>query len=686
MALPTKDAVETANPVQEAPAAQTSAPSQQAAASSGHLRADAISLEVPIKVHGSRVTDVARGVAPRTEPFEEETNTMIVFPQGAVLRMSTAVAASQMLVMTNLKTRQDAICRVIKVRTFTNMQGYVEVEFTHKQPGYWGAMFASEGAAPAIPVAPAIPSAAPSVAAESSAKTSTAKKLSPSTPTLPTTAPPVAPAPVAPAADSTVSSVKPAAPPVIPAGPAVVPAAPAAFIPPSKPEPNFAKFGTQEEVQPAASATSTPSVKFVAPVRPVAPVTHAAPVAPVAPAATVAPQPPAAHAERATEPFVLQDPQTSLAAQALANAGIEIPVEPVAPPPTLSLSDLRGETHAATGSVVADLQDTRAEEKDEASVSAVSLAGSTHGTFGSFSGGAALGGSRAASADAFGARYDASSDAAIAPARPRGNNWLLIAACVGILFAGVFGGVFYFRTHSAVPTTSSVPKANSPAAPDSLAFQSPSAISEPPATAGNAAARNSAAHPIAIVTQSNAPAVSVNANSAGNGSGARVVPPTARITNEMVKQELDQHPVAPQRSDAAPTEAAPSVDAAPAADSSNSGALSGIISSNVPAPAAPAIAPEGPVKVGGNVKEPQLISRVLPEYPLLARQAGIQGDVVIKTTIDAKGHVVNTQVVSGPQMLREPALTALRRWRYEPSTLNGQPIAVQMLVTIKFRR
>jgi hypothetical protein len=45
---------------------------------------------------------------------------------------------------------------------------------------------------------------------------------------------------------------------------------------------------------------------------------------------------------------------------------------------------------------------------------------------------------------------------------------------------------------------------------------------------------------------------------------------------------------------------------------------------------------------------------------------------------------VNMQVVSGPAMLRGPALTALRRWKYEPSTLNGQPTEVQMLVTIKF--
>ena len=157
-----KDSVEVANSTTAAPAAQSSV-SPKPAAAGGALRADALSLEVPVKVHGSRVTEVARGVAPHTEPFEEETGTMIVFPHGGVLRMSTPVTASQMLVVTNLKTRQDAICRVVKVRTFSNMQGYVEVEFTHQQPGYWGVHFPSEGpaATPVIQTAPVISAAAP---------------------------------------------------------------------------------------------------------------------------------------------------------------------------------------------------------------------------------------------------------------------------------------------------------------------------------------------------------------------------------------------------------------------------------------------------------------------------------------------------------------------------------------------
>ena len=685
MAPLTKDSVEAANSGGEAALQQpqTGAPATPAAAGGGHLRADAISLEVPVKVHGSRVTEVARGVAPRTEPFEEETSTMIVFPQGAVLRMSTAVSASQMLVVTNLKTRQDAICRVLKVRTFSNMQGYVEVEFTHKQPGYWGAIFPGEGPAPS-----------------NSAAAPVATVVAPSATNLPTAPPPVI---TPPASATSLPSVKPVAPaavvtpPTVVAPPAATTAPPETFVAAKKPEPTFAQIGTQEEVQPAASATSPTEVKFVAPMRPVA----AAPVAPIVsappavhttPTPQAMPQPTPVHTEHVAEKIVSETPEMSAAARALAEAHIEFAAEPVARASTLSLTELRGDEQSAAGVLAAASDSAALEEEDEESSAAGSLSGSAHGTFGSFSGGAALGGGRAASTETFGARLDGSLDASASQAsQPRGNNWMLIAACVVVLFGGVFGGVFYFRTHSAAPANNSAAaKSNTPAVPQQLAFQSPSDAPEQPVQS-NGVTHNSATHPVAIVTQSNTPAATVRSSSAAGESGPHVVDSekqNSKITADMVQQQLEEHPTAPQRSDAGQTEAAPALDPAAAGESSNSGALNGIVSSNVPALAAPEVRPEGdgPVRVGGNVKEPRLLSRVMPEYPLVAKEAGIQGDVVVKTTIDAKGNVANAQIVSGPQMLRGPALAALRRWKYEPSTLNGQPIAVQMLVTIKFSR
>src|ERR1700683_3934926 len=115
MAPLTKDSLEVSTSVAETPISDAGSQPKQ---SSGQLRADAVSMEIPVKVHGSRVTEVVREVTPHTEPFEEQPTTMIVFPQGGVLRMSTAVNTGQMLVLTNLKSRQDAICRVVKVRTF----------------------------------------------------------------------------------------------------------------------------------------------------------------------------------------------------------------------------------------------------------------------------------------------------------------------------------------------------------------------------------------------------------------------------------------------------------------------------------------------------------------------------------------------------------------------------------------
>jgi protein TonB len=60
--------------------------------------------------------------------------------------------------------------------------------------------------------------------------------------------------------------------------------------------------------------------------------------------------------------------------------------------------------------------------------------------------------------------------------------------------------------------------------------------------------------------------------------------------------------------------------------------------------------------------------------------------VVVDTAIDAAGNVTTTKVISGPAMLRQAAVDALRRWKYSPATLNGEPIAVHITVTINFHR
>jgi TonB family protein len=85
------------------------------------------------------------------------------------------------------------------------------------------------------------------------------------------------------------------------------------------------------------------------------------------------------------------------------------------------------------------------------------------------------------------------------------------------------------------------------------------------------------------------------------------------------------------------------------------------------------------------IKEPRLISSETPTYPAAARQTHTEGDIVVDIAIDQTGKVADAQVVSGPQILRQAALDALRHWRYEPSTLDGQPVPSKLSVRIKFR-
>ncbi|MGB7517504.1 MAG: energy transducer TonB [Candidatus Acidiferrum sp.] len=117
------------------------------------------------------------------------------------------------------------------------------------------------------------------------------------------------------------------------------------------------------------------------------------------------------------------------------------------------------------------------------------------------------------------------------------------------------------------------------------------------------------------------------------------------------------------------------------------GVLGGVIGgTTIPAPIAPKEkAPKAPVRVGGRVKEPRLISRVDPKYPPLAVQTHMQGTVIVDAIIDEHGDVVEAKVVTGPPLLIQSALDAVRHWKYEPTYLNDEPVAVQLNVIVEFK-
>ena len=76
---------------------------------------------------------------------------------------------------------------------------------------------------------------------------------------------------------------------------------------------------------------------------------------------------------------------------------------------------------------------------------------------------------------------------------------------------------------------------------------------------------------------------------------------------------------------------------------------------------------------------------VSPEYPEDARQAGVQGTVVLDAVVSAEGAVTKVKFVSGPEALSPAAIDAVRWWRYEPYLVNGQPATVKTTVALDFR-
>jgi periplasmic protein TonB len=82
--------------------------------------------------------------------------------------------------------------------------------------------------------------------------------------------------------------------------------------------------------------------------------------------------------------------------------------------------------------------------------------------------------------------------------------------------------------------------------------------------------------------------------------------------------------------------------------------------------------------------EGNLIRRVEPAYPAIARQARIQGTVLLRATISKDGTIENLQLLSGHPMLAQAAIEAVRQWRYRPYYLNGDPVEVETQVTVKF--
>jgi protein TonB len=120
------------------------------------------------------------------------------------------------------------------------------------------------------------------------------------------------------------------------------------------------------------------------------------------------------------------------------------------------------------------------------------------------------------------------------------------------------------------------------------------------------------------------------------------------------------------------------------------GVIGGIISAAPVAPPPPpkveAPKPAAPqrIRVGGNVQKAMQLFTPSPVYPPLAKQARIQGVVKLNAVISKEGNIEQLTVVSGHPLLIPSALEAVKKWRYKPTLLNGEPVEVITQIDVNF--
>ena len=284
-----------------------------------------------------------------------------------------------------------------------------------------------------------------------------------------------------------------------------------------------------------------------------------------------------------------------------------------------------------------------------------------------------------------------------APKKP-GQGMLFVALGAGILLLGA-GGWWYKNQHAGgVLAATSTAQANSAGATlqDAQANSSNEAAlgAMLPVYKDAATARATPDAGSANVPGNAAPAGATDVaarnprsvSNSANGGSAVIIAETAEPSPAPTEKKpvlgevhLEAPKISPQRT----AESSSEPDARAMSEEpqeGNANTLGAELASKKP-PAPPAAS----VAVGGEVTQARLVSTVPPEYPLLARAQHVSGGVTIDALVDANGRVTKMKVLSGPTLLEQAAMDALRQWRYEPAMLDGKAVPMHLTVTIQFR-
>jgi TonB family protein len=468
-------------------------------------------LEIPVGIWGSRRGAFSSGQFGRIEVFAEETSTVIVFPHGAVIRLSAAVAPGQMMMVTNRDSNQVAACRVVKARNFPNTKGYAEVEFFRPTNKFWGDY---------------IPQGTMKLAA--------------------------VPAPVATdkyADDFWNNAYSPEMINVL------ANAAAASKVATATVRNKVTSIGSRAKQIPSAEtlarramATSTPTLA-----------------------------PPHQRDQSASERSWIRDFLSSLPGQVVALSGAD---RNFSPKPMMAFA------------------------------------------------------------------------------------WVTVTC---LLLMGATGMFLLHRGATQSDTTAQAYPPPEASDVSSVANAAQSAGSE----------SNSTSSAPSVVP--GVPVIAKTENFPGTqareyGDNARATQPSSKTSTSARRilnngTPLAAPPVARRSAIVIGKEAPPSLTGANS--NPGAGASSEIFSAFLP--------------TGGRVKEPQLVSKSAPNYPTMAKQTQIEGEVTVNAVIDITGKLTNMKVVSGSPLLQQAALDSLRTWKYEPALLNDKPVPVQTSITVKFR-
>ena len=632
---------------------------------------------------------MARGLwreADKREPFSETTQTVLVFGNGAVIRLASAVTPGQLLFLTNEKTKKEVVCQVLKSKNYSNVSGYVELEFTETVSGFWGVRFPESAPKQASAPAPVAKAPAPAVVAPT-----VPKVAAPAASSLPK--PPVAAPPVASGAPH--AEVK--APIHLPQAGAGNPSSTTAF--PKPPAPPVSIGGSIN------ASSNVPEIRSSAPPAP------KAPVVPQGPANASGQSSDALKRESArlqeqlssmlfqaqgsiTAPQAANKPSSESSSKVIDIARSQAPAKVASSSAGLEADEVKIPSWLeplARNAATPAHTEIAAKEEDETEiefeVQDVSAPATSHEV--------------AANATPEPALEAPSSEFVLRdqPAATGGNKMILIGAIAAGLLVVVAGGTWYARQSPSKTPDNTIASTAPVAGPTSAAAQ-PAAKTTPEASSASAA--NSKPAPESALPVASAPVNSQPATPTAQPlKGATDRTTTAELSAYKRLAEPQPQPVQPaakkpsigtvklaapaaarRTASAAPGEAdlAPSfggVQVAPTGDAMGGGLAGGGMKQP--------LAPAAPLPVGGDVKQAKLISSTPPLYPTLAKTQHVEGAVRVDALVDESGRVSSVKVVSGPTLLQQAAIDAIRQWKYQPATLDGKAVPMHLTVTLQFK-